>query len=53
MADPIVFTDTTDITFFNTIDIHWSGTAIVVFMAPLVGVFFPGQMDQFYRNVAA
>lgn len=25
----------------------------LVFMAPLVGVFFPGQMDQFYRNVAA
>jgi len=34
MADPIVFTDTTDITFFNTADIHWSGTAIVVFTAP-------------------
>jgi len=34
MADPIVFTDTTDITFFNTADIHWSGTAIIVFTAP-------------------
>jgi len=38
MADPIIFTATGDITFFNTADIHWSGSAIVVYTAPASSV---------------